>query len=62
MSRQGLIDAVINQLKDHMVQARAIVGVADVHSGPLPDRVQALQNFNTGRIVIFCNRGLLVIV
>ena len=62
MSRQGLVDAVVNELKDHMVQARAIVGVADVHPGSLPHSIQALEDLNTGRVVIFCTWSLLVIV
>ena len=54
MSRQGLVDAVVNEFKDHMVQSRAIVGVADVHPGSLPHSIQALEDLNTGRVVIFC--------
>jgi len=31
----------LSRLEDHVVQARAIIGVADVHSRALSDRVEA---------------------
>jgi hypothetical protein len=43
---QGLVDGVVDHLIDHVVQARAVVGVADVHPRPLAHRVQALQDLD----------------
>jgi hypothetical protein len=43
---QGLVDGVVDHLIDHVVQARAVVGVADVHAGALAHRVQALQHLD----------------
>src|SRR5690606_29481329 len=43
---EGLVDGVVDHLIDHVVQARAVVGVADVHAGALAHRVQALENLD----------------
>jgi hypothetical protein len=43
---QGLIDRVVDDLEDHVVQTAAVVGVSDVHAGPLSDGVETLQNFD----------------
>ena len=40
-TRQSLVDGVVNHLKDHVVQSRAVIGVADVHSGALADRFES---------------------
>jgi hypothetical protein len=34
-----------------VVQARAVVGVADVHAGPLADGLEALQDLDFGGVV-----------
>ncbi len=36
---QRLVDGVVHHFKNHVVQAGAIIGVADVHAGPLAYRV-----------------------
>ncbi len=38
---QGLVDRVIHHLENHVVQAGSIIGVADVHPGPLADGFEA---------------------
>ena len=43
---QRFVDGVVDHLVDHVVQARAIVGIADVHAGPLPDGVQSAQHLD----------------
>ena len=45
-SGQGLVHGVVDHLIDHVVQARAVVGVADVHARTLAHRVQALQHLD----------------
>ena len=47
VSGQSLIDRIINNLEDHVVQACAVIGVADVHARTLSYRIKALQNLNT---------------
>jgi transposase len=39
MPRQRLVDSVVHHLEYHVVQSAAVVGIADVHSGPLSNRV-----------------------
>ena len=51
VARQRLIDGVVDHLVDHVVQARAVVGVADVHAGPLAHGVQAPQHLDRIRAV-----------
>ena len=46
VARQRLVDAVIDDLVHHMVQARAVVGVADIHAGPLANSLQPLENLD----------------
>ena len=46
MAGQRLVDAVVDDLVDHVVQARAVVGIADIHAGPLANRLQALENLD----------------
>jgi hypothetical protein len=48
---QGLVDGVVHHLIDHVVQAGAVVGVADVHARALAHRVQALENLDGFRAV-----------
>ena len=46
MAGQRLVDGVVDHLVDHVVEARAVVGVADIHARPLADRVEALQDLD----------------
>ncbi len=51
---ERLVDGVIDDLVDHVVQARAVVGVPDVHAGALANRIKALQDLDGfGAIVGF---------
>ena len=44
--RQGLVDGVIHHLEHHVVQAGAVIGVADIHARTLTDGIQAFQNLD----------------
>ena len=46
MACQGFVDRVVYDLVDHMVQARAVIRVADVHAGALAHGVEALQDLD----------------
>src|SRR5690606_28084295 len=48
---QGLVDGVVHHLEDHVVQAGAVVHVADVHAGTLADGIQAAQDGDLAGIV-----------
>ena len=43
---QRLVDRVVDDLIDHVVQARAVIGVADIHARPLAHGVEALQHLD----------------
>ena len=45
--RHRLVDAVVDHLPDELVEATRI-GRADVHAGPLADRLQALEDLDAG--------------
>jgi acetyl esterase/lipase len=46
MAGQRLVDRIVGDLEHHVVEARAVVGVADIHAGALADRVEALQHLD----------------
>jgi hypothetical protein len=43
---QRLIDRVVDQLEYHVVQTRAIIGIADVHPRPLPYGIESFENLD----------------
>ena len=44
---QRLVNGVVHQLKNHVMQARAVVSVTDIHTGPLPNGIQSFQYLDT---------------
>ena len=52
MAGKGFVDSVIRDLKNHMVQTRAVVGITDIHAGSFSYCVQAFQNLDAGGIVV----------
>ena len=55
---QRLVDGVVDDLVDHVMQAGAVIGVADIHAGPLAHGIEALQNPDRFRAV-FDRNGML---
>jgi hypothetical protein len=41
-----LVDGVVDHLIDHVVEARPVVGVADIHAWPLAHRIEAFQHLD----------------
>ena len=39
MTRKGLINGIVDQLKNHVVQARTIIGITDIHPWALADSI-----------------------
>jgi len=55
---QHLVDGVVDHLVDHVMQARAVIGIADVHAGALAHRLEALQHLDAiGAVIV--GRGYL---
>ncbi len=49
---ERLVDGVVDDLIDHVVQARAVIGVADIHAGALAHGIEALEDLDAvGAIV-----------
>jgi hypothetical protein len=57
------VDRVVDDLVDHVMQAGAVIGVADIHPGPLADRVQTAKHFDRLLVVgrIFTIGGAMAI-
>ncbi len=51
MSRQRFINGIIDNLIDHMMQARAVIGIANIHARPLAHRLQPFENLDGISIV-----------
>ena len=50
---ERLVDGVVDDLVDHVVQAGAVVGVADIHARALAHRVEAAQHLDrVGAVVV----------
>ena len=57
MTGQRFVYRVVHHLENHVMQTGTIVSIADVHSRPFADGVQALENFDIGGVVtvFFCH-------
>src|SRR5690606_3601550 len=51
MAGQGLVDRVVDHLEHHVVQAGAVMDVADVHAGTLADGLEAAQDGDLAGVV-----------
>ena len=53
VARQSFVNGVVHDLIDQVMQARRGSG-ADIHTGPLPDSLQPLQDLDLLRAVLLC--------
>ena len=59
---QGFVDGVVDDLENHVMQARTIVGIADVHPRPLSDGLKAFQYLDIlRRIVVLAHPDFLAL-
>ena len=58
VARERFVDRVVDDFVDHVMQAGAVIGVADIHARPLADGIEALQNPDRFRAV-FDGDGML---
>jgi hypothetical protein len=56
-TREVLVDAVVHGLPHQVVQGGPVVHIADVHAGPLADRLEALEHGDVRRIVVAGRRS-----
>ncbi len=63
VARERLVDGIVDDLVDHVMQARTVIGVADIHARTLADRIEALKDLDRFRAVVGgiveCFRSLL---
>ena len=55
---ERFVDGIVDDLIDHVMQAGAVIGVADIHAGPLAHGIEALQYPDRFR-AIFDGNGML---
>jgi hypothetical protein len=54
MPGQRLVDRIVRNLEHHVVEARTVVGIADIHAGALAHGVEALEHLDrVGAIFVF---------
>ena len=46
MAGERFVDGVVDDFIDHVMQARTIVGVADIHAGALAHRIEAFEHLD----------------
>ncbi len=46
MPRKSLVDGIVDHFVDHVVQARSVVGVADIHARPLAHGVESFEHLD----------------
>jgi hypothetical protein len=51
IASECLVNGIVHDFEDHMMESRAIVGVADVHPGTLANGVQSTKNLDASGIV-----------
>ncbi len=49
---QRFVDGVVDDLENHVVEAGAVIGVADVHAGPLANGLESFQDLDFTGIVL----------
>ncbi len=49
---ERFVDRVVDDLVDHVVQAGAVVGVADIHARPLAHGIEPLEHLDRFRVVV----------
>lgn len=59
VASERLVNGVIDHFEHHVVQARAIIRIADIHPRALADRIQALQYLDIRGVVSIFTHSLL---
>src|SRR5258708_5289559 len=51
MAGEGLVHGIVYDFINHVVQARAVIGVADIHAGALAHGIQALEHLDAVGVI-----------
>ena len=57
VTRERFVDRVVDDLVDHVMQAGAVIGVADIHARTLANGIEALQHPDRFRAIFNAGRG-----
>jgi hypothetical protein len=57
---QRLVDGIVDHLIDHVMQARAVIRIPDIHAGALAHRIEALEHLDAVGAV-FVGNGIFAI-
>ena len=49
---QRLVDGVVDDLVDHVMQARAVIGIADIHARPLAHGIESLEDLDRFGVIV----------
>ena len=53
IASQRLVDGIVDHLVDHVMEARPIIGVADIHPRTLAHRIQTAQHLDLIGAIVF---------
>jgi hypothetical protein len=57
-SGKRLVDGIVHHLVDHMVEAGAVIGITDIHAGPLAHGIESFEDLDgLGAIVGWVSAG-----
>ena len=56
---ERLVDGVVNDLVHHVMQAGAVIGIADIHARPFAHGIEAFEDLDRFRPIIGGNSGRL---
>ncbi len=57
---ERFVDRVVDDFVDHVMQAGAVIGVADIHARPLANGVEAFQDLDRFRVIIGRRIGIVL--
>ena len=53
MTSQRLVDGIVDHLIDHVMQARTVIGIADIHAGSLAHGIETTQHLDAVGAIFF---------
>jgi len=57
MPCQCFVDGIVHHFEHHVMKARTIIGIANIHAGTFADRIKTAQHLDVGRIVACCTHA-----
>jgi len=51
VASKSLVNGIVDNFKHHVVEAGAVISVANIHTGALTHRIKSTQDFNVGGVI-----------